>query len=81
MHTYSIFGWDKDLGRYSIKAPAIVAALQQIGDEEACKHLGWIAQLQERGCRYSNEDFDVLSSAASYARKQGVQPERRALAA
>ena len=45
-----------------IKSSEIVAMLDASIPIQAA-HIEAVKQLQEKGCRYSNEDFDVLSAA------------------
>jgi hypothetical protein len=45
-----------------IKSDEILAMLDPTNPEHA-RHIAWIEQIERKGIRYSNEDFDVLSAA------------------
>jgi hypothetical protein len=63
MHNYSISGWchdeNKRLIAVRVRSSAMVAEFKRLAVEVPA----WLTDFLNRGCRYSNEDFDVLTGA------------------
>jgi hypothetical protein len=68
---YGLGIWENGENRYlrSAEIASLLAGRLSGGDVVGMRHLVAIERLESRGMSYSNEDFDVLSAAHSYAER------------
>lgn len=67
---YKITSWNPETQSHQATSDeTILSALKDIPTEKARKLQGHLEALMQGGCKYSNQDFDILSACNGYLRE------------